>query len=97
MGDTPGDSPPHGTCLGRNARRWRADPRFLCLSTLDVPVAGGELAHRGTCPTLFLYLFNINYPQIQVSLIKVSPQDKKEIAAEESRPRRRVLCRVLVG
>ena len=29
----------------------------MCLSTLDVPVAGGELAHRGACTKLVLYSF----------------------------------------
>ena len=35
-------------------------PGILCLSALGVPYAGGELAPRGTCPTLVLYLVKRN-------------------------------------
>ena len=37
-------------------------PGTLCLSALGVPYAGGELAPRGTCPTLALYLVKRNNP-----------------------------------
>ena len=41
---------------------------LLCLSALlGVPYAGGELAPRGTCPTLVLYLVKINKPPMKVS------------------------------
>ena len=74
FGDTPAPPPeflswpgsvPYGSAYGaRSGLMW-------CLSTLDVPVAGGELAHRGACPTLLLYLSKRNTPQI-----KVSPQER---------------------
>ena len=37
-------------------------PGILCLSALGVPFAGGELAPRGTCPSLVLYLVKRNKP-----------------------------------
>ena len=37
-------------------------PGILCLSALGVPYAGGELAPRGTCPTIVLYLVKRNNP-----------------------------------
>ena len=65
MGDTPGGAAVLLPWPG--SVPYSARPGLMCLSTLDVPVAGGELAHRGTCPTLVLYLFKRNTPQIKVS------------------------------
>ena len=55
LGDTPGG--PAELLPWPGGGPYSARPGLMCLSTLDVPVAGGELAHRGTCPTIFLYLF----------------------------------------
>ena len=55
FGDTPGG--PAELLPWPGGVPYSARPGLMCLSTLDVPVAGGELAHRGTCPTLALYLF----------------------------------------
>ena len=65
MGDTPGG--PAELLPWPGGAPYSARPGLMCLSTLDVPVAGGELAHRGTCPILVLYLFKRNTPQIKVS------------------------------
>ena len=61
FGDTPGG--PAELLPWPGGVPYSARPGLMCLSTLDVPVAGGELAHRGTCPTLVLYLFKRNTPQ----------------------------------
>ena len=46
-----------GNCtLPGAVRSPHRSPGILCLSALGVPYAGGELAPRGTCPTLALYL-----------------------------------------
>ena len=60
FGDTPGG--PAELLPWPGSVPYSARPGLMCLSTLDVPVAGGELAHRGTCPTLALYLFKRNKP-----------------------------------
>ena len=65
LGDTPGG--PAELLPWPGGAPYSARPGLMCLSTLDVPVAGGELAHRGTCPTLVLCLFKRNTPQIKVS------------------------------
>ena len=62
FGDTPGD--PGCRKLHSTGRGVLAapPPGILCLSALGVPYAGGELAPRGTCPTLALYLVKRNNP-----------------------------------
>ena len=62
FGDTPGDPgcrKLHSTGRGVLAA---SPPGILCLSALGVPYAGGELAPRGTCTTLALYLVKRNNP-----------------------------------
>ena len=56
FGDAPGDPPMAPALAGTHADGVR--DRAFCVSRhWTFPFAGGELAHRGTCPTLVLYLF----------------------------------------
>ena len=68
FGDTPGD--PAELLPWSGSVPYGAGPDLMCLSTLDVPVAGVELARRGTCPMLFIYLIKRNTPEIKASPIQ---------------------------
>ena len=60
LGNSP--APPFRQCLTGAARGGRAAPGFCVCRRWTFPYAGGELAPRGPCPTLVLYLFKRNKP-----------------------------------
>ena len=57
FGDAPGDPPPMAPALAGTHADGVRDRAFCVSRHWTFPFAGGELAHRGTCPTLVLYLF----------------------------------------
>ena len=67
-GTHPGTPPMAPALAGTHADGVR--DRAFCVSRhWTFPFAGGELAHRGTCPTLVLYLFKEITPPNQSILI----------------------------
>ena len=67
-GHTRGPPPMAPALAGTHADGVRI--RAFCVSRhWTFPFAGGELAHRGTCPTLVLYLFKEINPPNQSILI----------------------------
>ena len=69
FGDAPGDPPPMTPALAGTHADGVRDRAFCVSRHWTFPFAGGELAHRGTCPTLVLYLFKEINPPNQSILI----------------------------